>query len=118
MIILNTTDVKLAENKGDVMVDKGPVYRALLADPNVTGGFGVALVKFAPGAKLKFHTHTSEQILYVTEGKGIVATQKEEHVVTPGSVVIIPAGEVHMHGATKNTPFTHVAFYQGQSQVV
>jgi quercetin dioxygenase-like cupin family protein len=117
MIIVNTSDAKPAETR-DEMVDRGPVYRALLVDPKTTGGFGVALVRFAPGAKLKFHTHTSEQLLYVTEGKGIVATQKEEYTVTPGSVVIIPAGEVHWHGATKDTSFTHVAWYKGQSQVV
>jgi quercetin dioxygenase-like cupin family protein len=67
------------------------------------------LVTFGPGARLNFHTHTYEQILYVTEGKGIVATKKEEKTVTPGAVIYIEPGEVHWHGATKDSSFSHIA---------
>jgi len=65
-------------------------------------------VNFSPGAVNVFHTHTSDQILYVTEGKGIVATENEEVTVTPGTIIFIPAGERHWHGATKETAFSHI----------
>ena len=67
-----------------------------------------AVVNFSPGAVNVFHTHTNNQILYVTEGKGIVATENEEVTVTPGTIIFIPAGEKHWHGATKDTAFSHI----------
>jgi quercetin dioxygenase-like cupin family protein len=38
----------------------------------------VVMVSFAPGARNKLHTHSTEQILIVTEGKGIIATKDQE----------------------------------------
>jgi quercetin dioxygenase-like cupin family protein len=68
----------------------------------------VAQVKFAPGARNKFHTHSNGQILYVTEGKGIVATENREYIVTPGTLIFISPNEVHRHGATKESEFSHI----------
>jgi quercetin dioxygenase-like cupin family protein len=118
MLILNTKGLQLPESKNDVRVDNGPVFRSLLADGKNTGGYSIAIVSYSPGSKLKWHTHESEQILYVTEGKGVLATQKEENIVTPGMIVVIPAGEVHYHGAYKDNSFTHIAFFSGKSAVV
>ena len=52
-------------------------------------------VKFVPGASNKLHTHTTEQILIITEGKGIVATKNQEHIVTPGMIILVSPGEEH-----------------------
>ncbi|MBM3944978.1 MAG: cupin domain-containing protein [SAR202 cluster bacterium] len=82
----------------------GEAWRENLVDSEHLN-FGI--VSFAMGARNKLHTHTSDQILYVTHGKGIVATQKEEVVVSEGDTVLIPAGEKHWHGATKDTEFAH-----------
>ncbi len=108
MIVVNSNDVKAVPTE-DEIVGQGPVQRKELISAKDTGGFSVLLVTFGPGAKLNFHTHTYEQILYVTEGKGIVATRKEEKTVTPGSVVYIEPGEAHWHGATKDSSFSHIA---------
>jgi quercetin dioxygenase-like cupin family protein len=108
VIVVSGDNVKSVALK-DEIVEKGPVNRRPLLDVKETGGFGAALVTFNPGAKLNFHTHDSEQILYVTEGKGIIATKDKKYVITPGCIVFIPAGEVHMHGATEKTSLTHVA---------
>ena len=107
MIITNSKDVKAVPTQ-DEIVNKGPVHRKELVSAKDTGGFSVLLVTFQPGARLNFHVHTYEQILYVTEGKGIVATKNEERTVTPGTVVYIEPGEVHWHGATKNSSFSHI----------
>jgi len=74
-----------------------------------TDEFRVIVVNFSPGAVNVFHTHTFDQVLYVTEGKGIVATEVEEITVTPGTIIFIPAGENHWHGATKDSAFSHIA---------
>jgi quercetin dioxygenase-like cupin family protein len=108
MIIINSANVA-AEETSDEIVASGPVHRKSLIDTGDTGGFGVLLVTFGPGARLNFHTHTYEQILYVTEGKGIIATKDEEKIVTPGTVVYIEPGEVHWHGATDDSSFSHIA---------
>jgi quercetin dioxygenase-like cupin family protein len=108
MIVVNGNNVNFVETN-DEIVGKGPVTKRPLIDTKATNGFGAALVRFEPGARLNFHTHASEQILYVTEGKGIVATKDKEYVITPGCIVFIPAGEVHWHGATKDSALSHIA---------
>ena len=70
--------------------------------------YEVNVVNFGRGVRNKFHTHGSEQILIVTSGKGMIATETEEKVISTGDVVIIPAGEKHRHGATKDSEFSHI----------
>ena len=119
MIVVDCKDIKpIITQVGDPMVAKGQIHMSRMVDGQATGGFSVSMVTFPPGVRLSFHTHTSEQILYVTEGKGILATKEKEYVVTPGMVVVIPAGEVHWHGATEDSSFTHIAMYGGESKVV
>jgi len=108
MIVVNSDSVDYVSTQ-DEIVKSGPVTRKALIDADDAGGYGILLVTFGPGARLNFHTHDYEQILYVTEGKGIVATKEEEKVVTPGTVVYIAPGEVHWHGATEDSSFSHIA---------
>jgi len=108
MIVVNSSDVDAVQTQ-DEIVSKGPVYRKVLIDTEDTGGHGILLVTFSPGARLNFHTHTYEQILYVTDGKGIVATKETEKIVTPGTVIYIAPGETHWHGATEDSSFSHIA---------
>jgi len=84
----------------------GKVERQPLMEKGA-GGLVVSMVKFGPGGGNKMHSHTGEQVLIVTEGEGIVATEKEEHIVTPGMIVYIPKNELHRHGATKDSSFAH-----------
>ena len=86
----------------------GKVERQNLVEKG-TAGLVVAMVKFAPGAGNRMHAHTGEQVLVVTEGKGVVATEKEEQTVTVGTIVYIPANEMHSHGATKDSAFAHLS---------
>ncbi|MBA4395723.1 MAG: cupin domain-containing protein [Desulfobacca sp.] len=97
-------------------VKKEPFTSPLFTGPEVTRQtllsesqeFNVNMVNFGPGVRNKFHTHDSEQILIVTAGEGIIATETERQVITAGDVVIIPAGEKHWHGATENASFSHI----------
>jgi len=86
----------------------GPVTMQTLVGTEVSKNFCLRQVNFARGVRNKFHTHTTEQILIVTSGKGVVATEAEEITVGPGDVVFIPAGEKHWHGATKDSAFSHI----------
>ena len=70
--------------------------------------YEVDIINFGKGVRNKFHAHEYEQILIVTSGKGIVATEKEEKVVTIGDIVLIPAGEKHWHGSGGDSEFSHI----------
>ena len=86
----------------------GPVTMQEIIGTELSNRFLIRQVNFGRGVKNKFHTHTIEQILIVTEGKGIVATDKEEITVGPGDIIFIPAGEKHWHGAAKGSSFSHL----------
>ena len=86
----------------------GEVTFQPIVTPDVSKGLNISLVEFSKGARNKYHSHTSDQVLFVTVGKGIVATEKEEEVVGAGDIIFIPAGEKHWHGATKDTSFSHI----------
>ena len=87
----------------------GDVGRRALVGPEHSGQVTVGLVEFEAGGRNVLHTHTFDQVLYVTSGEGIVATEHEEHRVHPGDVIVIPAGEKHWHGATPHTAMAHLA---------
>jgi quercetin dioxygenase-like cupin family protein len=70
--------------------------------------FNAAIVNFGKGVRNKLHTHDSEQILIVTAGKGIVATEKEQKTVTAGDIILFSPGEKHWHGATGDSEFSHI----------
>ena len=87
----------------------GDVYYTGMIPADVSPAVTVALVRFPDGAKNVAHRHTNDQILYVTEGEGIVADREAEHRVTAGDIVHIPAGEWHWHGAAPGTSMAHLA---------
>lgn len=70
--------------------------------------FEANIVNFGKGMRNKFHAHTRDQILIVTAGEGIAATEEEERVVKAGDVIFFPAGEKHWHGATEESEFSHI----------
>lgn len=76
----------------------------------------VVIVTFPPGARTRMHTHNHEQILYILNGKGIVANELEEHIATPGKVFLIPAGERHWHGATQESSFSHLYIFNSKTE--
>ncbi len=86
----------------------GPVNMQSIIATELSKRFMIRQVNFNRGVRNKFHSHTIEQILIVTEGQGIVATDKEEINVGPGDVVFIRAGEKHWHGAAKGATFSHL----------
>jgi quercetin dioxygenase-like cupin family protein len=73
--------------------------------------FDVSVVNFGKGVR------NSEQILIVTAGEGIVATEDEEVAVTTGDVIFIPAGEKHWHGASQNSEFSHIYMVRAEARV-
>ena len=97
-------------------VDKETFDSPLFTGPDVTRQtllpdskeYNCNVVNFGKGVRNKFHSHDHEQILIVTTGEGIIATEQEEKMITVGDIVLIPAGEKHWHGATADSEFAHI----------
>ena len=105
MKIVNVSQVSKEPNSGPLFTGPDVTRQVLVPDSKE---FNVNLVNFGKGVRNKFHSHDSEQILIITAGKGIVATEREERVVTPGDIIFFTAGEKHWHGATKESEFSHI----------
>lgn len=106
-------------------VPKEPHVTPLFTGPDVTRqvltpdskDYTVNIVNFGKGVRNKFHAHDSEQVLIVTAGTGIVATEEEKRLVTVGDVIFIPAGEKHWHGATDDSEFSHIFVMRAGSRL-
>ena len=94
----------------------GQGFRQSIVDPSESQSFNFSIVNFTAGSRNKFHEHTSDQILIVTEGTGVVATDTEQRTVSAGDVVLIPAGENHWHGAPGATPMSHLTIQTKDSK--
>ena len=67
-------------------------------------------VTFQPGARTAWHTHSGPQLLLVIEGRCRLQKAGEPvQEVEAGGVVCIEPGDRHWHGASADTPMTHVA---------
>jgi quercetin dioxygenase-like cupin family protein len=115
MKVVTLNDVK-SEDVNAPLFTGGAVTRQtpFLPDDLTSLNFGV--VSFGSGSRNKMHRHTSDQILIITEGTGIVATPGEEVTVNAGDVILIPANEDHWHGAPGATPMTHITVQAKGSQ--
>jgi len=105
MKVIRIDEVKKESSSGPLFTGPDVTRQVLLPDSKE---FNISIVNFGKGVRNKFHAHDSEQVLVVTFGKGIIATETEEKVITVGDVVIISAGEKHWHGATKDSKFSHI----------
>jgi quercetin dioxygenase-like cupin family protein len=92
----------------DSKLFKGRVTAQTVLDTE-SSALRASLINFDQGAVNVFHVHEYDQILYVTAGEGIIATEQEEIRIVPGDFVVIPAGEKHWHGATPDSAMSHIA---------
>ena len=58
----------------------GAVTRQVIVPPEMANDFNCGIVNFSRGSKNKFHAHTSDQVLIITSGIGIVATEQGGYV--------------------------------------
>jgi quercetin dioxygenase-like cupin family protein len=109
MHVASTNDAKFQPRTGTPMFI-GEVNAHGLIDDTMTQQTRMLLVKFSPGGRTRWHTHSFEQGLVIVEGKGIVASVADgERVVQAGDVVVFGSNEKHWHGATNTTGMAHIA---------
>jgi quercetin dioxygenase-like cupin family protein len=97
---------------------EGEVRTQRLFHADTGNGNEMLMVFFSPGGRTHPHIHKQGQILHITEGKGIVATDTEKRVVTAGDVVVIPPGAWHWHGATPDSAMSHLAIQGPEGDIM
>jgi len=108
MKVISVSQVPKAPRTGDALFTGGVVTAQSIIDATMEKAFSISQVNFAKGARNKMHTHSVSQILIVTAGTGIVATETEKATVRVGDIIFVPAGEKHWHGATPDSEFSHI----------
>jgi quercetin dioxygenase-like cupin family protein len=88
----------------------GPVSRTrqTIVEPGASKDFNCSVVNFSQGCNTGWHVHDCDQILVVTSGSGIVATEHEQREIKVGDVAHIKAGERHWHGAKADKTMGHI----------
>lgn len=92
----------------------GNSYLNPLTNPETAKVF-LANVTFEPGCRNNWHIHHASkgggQILICTAGEGWYQEYGKKPVsLEEGSVIVIPAGVKHWHGAKADSWFSHIAF--------
>ena len=77
-------------------------------------GLFLANVTFEPGCRNNWHIHHAKkgggQLLICTAGEGWYQEYGKSAVsLVPGTVIVIPEGVKHWHGAKKDSGFSHIA---------
>lgn len=90
----------------------GNSYLKLLTSPEA--GVFLANVTFEPGCRNNWHIHHATkgggQILICVDGKGWYQEYGKQAVsLEPGTVITIPAGVKHWHGAKEDSWFSHIS---------
>lgn len=111
-------------NSGSLQPSSQPIFEGdvstrTLVDDKIGEQIRLTVVHFEPNARTRLHTHTCEQVLYILDGRGILATEQEEHEVSPGDAIVVSPGEKHWHGGGPDTAMTHLSILtQGQTEIV
>ena len=101
-----------APNDAYAQYFSGQSYLKPLTDPAC--GVFAANVTFEPGCRNNWHIHRDArgggQLLLCVDGAGwYQEAGKHAEALAPGSVVTIPAGVRHWHGAAADSWFSHIA---------
>ena len=104
-----STDDEPADASGAVLkrgdeVDYEPVGAAdglrkgvLLDESDGAPHFAIRRFELDPGASVPRHTNAVEHEQYVLAGEYVVGIGEEEHAVSPGDALLIPAGVEHWY---------------------
>lgn len=110
MKIINCDSTRwLDEDRTEIHADIcfGKVYSEDLTK-GISDELNVKLTYNPVGSGNVLHTHERDQIIFITRGVALIATETEERLAYPGDVVFFPAGEVHSHSAAPGHVMEHL----------
>lgn len=85
----------------------GPPRLTPLLD-GILGNGHVVRIEIAPSRRTAPHVHDCDQVFIITAGTAIFENPSGTVVASPGEVVLVPAGEPHIHATTSETGTTYV----------
>jgi quercetin dioxygenase-like cupin family protein len=88
----------------------GQAWLTRMQDAATSPHMNVYRVKFAPGARTNWHSHTGPQLLQIIEG--VCRYQNDGEPIREarvGDLLVIEPDERHWHGAAPDSSMTHVA---------
>lgn len=102
------------------MTERGPeewfsgvVWIDAIADAPEPSRLHVSVVTFEPGSRTAWHEHPLGQVLYATQGLGLVRIGDEPaRYLRPGDAVVVPPLTRHWHGSAPGYLFVHVAIQE------
>jgi quercetin dioxygenase-like cupin family protein len=101
---------KQPSTKGPAGWFTGDVYIDPIARGREPSRIQVSAVRFTPGARTAWHSHTLGQTLYVSEGLGLIQSRGDTiHQIRAGDIVLTPSGEEHWHGAAPDHFMSHIS---------
>lgn len=104
-----TKSGSIPARKGSEKTFTGNVRSESLFVPIDAAPYSTSYVTFEPGARTFWHIHPAGQRLVVTHGVGRVGDWNGSVVeVRPGDTIWCPPGVKHWHGATADSPMTHM----------
>jgi quercetin dioxygenase-like cupin family protein len=115
MKVVNIKNTKVKKNGAPLFT--GEVEIQMPISEKDGADLSVGYVHFPKDVANKFHKHSNDQILIVVKGKGFFKTKKKSFELKVGDVAWSPAGEVHAHGATKNSKFTHITVTRAKTKL-
>ena len=109
MVRITTQDFSQAVPQDNPNMFIGDVLGQQLVAEGDAPSQRVTAISFVDGARNRWHKHSTEQVLVVTHGEGIIADDSGERPIKAGDVVLILADERHWHGAAPGKSMTHLA---------
>jgi quercetin dioxygenase-like cupin family protein len=109
MVTIVTQDATKRAPRVDEKMFEGTVLGQNLVAEGDAPSQRVTAISFIDGARNRWHRHSTEQVLIVTEGSGIIADGSGERSISAGDVVLIQPNERHWHGAAPGGSMTHLA---------
>jgi len=119
MDVVRPAEIETLDMTEQAIFTGGGVWQLPLAGALAKRGnqINVINVQFAPGARTVLHSHSSDQVLYVSAGIGKVGDAEGEHVLGVGDAAVIPANTPHWHGAADTgSPFAHLSITKADSK--
>src|SRR5262249_1890890 len=76
-------------------IQPGIVFEALVGAHNGAKNLTTGVVRFAPSAKLAYHTHPTTESIVLLKGSAVVEVEGRRYRLSPLDNVVVPPGILH-----------------------
>jgi quercetin dioxygenase-like cupin family protein len=88
---------------------EGAVFMHHLVTRDSSAELELIAVFFERGARTIPHTHSTDQVLVVVEGRCVVADESGRRELATGECALLPANQWHWHGAAPGQSACHIS---------